>query len=454
MAATSPAMGTQFSFDTLVSDVNTIVEDLRWLHLELKLRNRLSEVLFQDIDTIEDLLKQGFHGLQQQLGALEFTVYLQQRRTYRIAFRQLEASVFWSSDRMPWMHSIQHWMESRPRTNAPQADVNHYTINGEQVSSIAVPLILQREHVGALLIVAHWSTIVPRLKKLLIGLSGALALALDSMWNRKPLGEMPSHDIELPRPAFGQEQTPVSAAEGNGGPAFQADGLNAVSGCYALTVDTAFHITGMNSEFSSLVASEPGFHTGNLFDVVDERDRTRTADAITRFLAGPPAGGISIINRIRSGNDDVVPIAWHFARSANPNASEAVLIGTRMLQDHEDDILMPDASAAPAFEARLAKQYRFMMKYVPFPIFHVDAETGKLTYGNPAFSTIIGTDKWEDEFLSDFASLEIHEGSGDTRPCTLYVLNPSGITLAFRGILTTLTLYGKTIREIKLDPLE
>jgi hypothetical protein len=94
-----------------------------------------------------------------------------------------------------------------------------------------------------------------------------------------------------------------------------------------------------------------------------------------------------------------------------------------------------------------------MIKYAPFPIFHLDEHEDTIKNANPAFEALIGGARWENMPLSDFGTLAVHASAGETQPCSLRLISPGGITITYRGMITPLRIFGKLIREVKLDPL-
>ena len=342
----------------MASEVNAIVEDLRWLHLELSLRNRCNEVLFGEVASVESLLVSTFKYLRQQLGVLEMTVFLKDGNGYRIGFRDVEDNIPWANDSAPWIASITRWLIQTPRdTSAPQAEVAHYTVNDEQITAMSVAVTVARENVAAVLIVAFSSAAVPRLRKFLTGISGSLGLAID--YSRKARGLKDG-------PETASYPGSTAPRESNGKPSGQGDSSDALT---------------------------PG----------------------TR-----PGGSVS-----RSG------------------------LMTELGSAHAAAL---QASIGESAHFRLSKQYRFMMKYVPFPIAHLDGSRGTILNANPAFAEIIRSTTWEGALLTDYAVFEVHPSPGGAKPCTLSVVSPNGITLVHRGIVTPLEIFERAVLEITLEP--
>jgi hypothetical protein len=146
---------------------------------------------------------------------------------------------------------------------------------------------------------------------------------------------------------------------------------------------------------------------------------------------------------------------WWSAPLRDPGGDEDLLLLFEAGSSPGEDRSQPTPPAPmPAPDSRLSKQYRFMIKYVPFPVVHIDEARDVIRNANPAFEALISTRQWEGVPLSDFAALTIHAAFGDTAPCTLSIISPNGISLSYRGIIAPLVIFGKTVREIKLDPLD
>ncbi|MDH7516595.1 MAG: hypothetical protein QHI48_12060 [Bacteroidota bacterium] len=350
MDSTSAPLSAQFSFDQLVSEVNAIVEDLRWLHLELTLRNRCHEALFHGAVTEEDIIRSAFGDLRRKIGALELSIYLKEGLSYRAGLRDLDPSVPWSDDPVPWTAEALRWFTTKPQGSSSQGSVLHYTVNNAHVTAITIPVTVSRLNIASILLVTPTSQAIPRLKKFLTGLAGSLALSLEYVRSGGSDGTAHRTPTEAPPPQSGEDR----------------------------------------SEFA--------------------------------------------------GNQRVSGTCTTVEREGSP-------------YPREEETLSDEAVDGTA-HFRLSKQYRFMIKYVPFPVVHLDAVTGCIRNANPAFEAVIGTRAWEDVPLSDLATLTEYPGVGDVKPCTLSVITPNGITITYRGIATMLVLFGKPVREIKIDPLE
>src|SRR5512145_2018507 len=129
---------TPFSIDHLVTEVNTIVEDLRWLHFELKLRNHLNELLFHEVASVEEFLKAGFDGFRAKMSVLELAIYVKTKQGYAIAFRDLEESVFWANDSVPWTENLDAlFRKTFDKDESPQAMPSHYSVNNAPITVIS-----------------------------------------------------------------------------------------------------------------------------------------------------------------------------------------------------------------------------------------------------------------------------------------------------------------------------
>ncbi|NOY06016.1 MAG: PAS domain-containing protein, partial [Chlorobi bacterium] len=101
-------------------------------------------------------------------------------------------------------------------------------------------------------------------------------------------------------------------------------------------------------------------------------------------------------------------------------------------------------------EAKLSQRYRFLMKYVPFPLLHLD-EKHRILNANPAFAELIGEPPAPGSPVSDYGELEIHQPEKDPSACTMYLLTKEGLTISYRGFLTRIRIFGKEIQEITLE---
>lgn len=450
-----------FSFDTLVHEVDAIVEDLRWLHLELTLRNRCNEILFDDRASVPALLSHALSGLCTRLGALELIVFVRDVVGFRIALREGARDIPWGDDRTPWIDAVDRWFDDRPTDAAqPQAVVNHYTVDLKPVTAVAMPVRVGRRHEAVLLVVVETSPIVPRVRKLLVGLSGSLALAMQYCHDaqrppRERSGSARPADIprEAPRiaPSAAQIRTPIPDLQG----AFVAE------------LDDALHVRSINDALARQLGLRADRAVGrDLTELVVPSAEQRPLRA--HLLASAEGGLVGF--RLRTADGTSIPTLWIVSRLPSvphDHADDArqtgatlkvvrLLVGTSVPQEVFDATTVPvDAAHDPmVLHARLAKQYRFMMKYVPFPMVHLDAHADVIRNANPAFLALIGSVHWEGVPLSDFGMLSVQEGFGDARPCILRLVSSGGITLTRRGIMTTLMLFGKPVREITLDPVD
>ena len=444
-SAATPVM--QFSFDHMVSEVNAIVEDLRWLHLELTLRNRCNEVMFLDVQTEEEVLDLAFKDLRRKIDAMELTVFVRDKDSYRIGFREMEARVPWADDVMPWVTPISRWFTQTTRDAAfPKADISHYSVNAVPITAVTMPIVIGREHLAAILVVTLSAALVPRLRKLLAGLSGSLGLSIDYVrkGGRGDTGESAVRkSAEAPAP---------SASASDQRASLQNALVDRIPG-YAFVIDSLFTIVGAGEAFLRAADRDTTVVGVPVEDLVPHAERGLARQAVTAAfdhpgeqirLPFPPArhGGVSL------------PTAWWTTTLDDPGGEGTLLL--LFAANASGDAARIASAAAPEAptDSRLSKQYRFLMKYVPFPIVHIDETGDTIRNANPAFEELLGTRGWEGVPLSDFAALTVHPAFGDTAPCTLSVISPSGISLSYRGIITPLRIFGKLIREIKFDPLE
>jgi PAS domain-containing protein len=487
-----------FSFDTLVHEVDAIVEDLRWLHLELTLRNRCNEILFDDRASVPALLSHALSGLCSRLGALELIMFVRDVVGFRIALREAEGTTPWGDDRTPWIDAVDRWFDDRPAVaSVPQAVVNHYTVDLQPVTAVAMPVRVGRRHEAVLLVVVETSPLVPRVRKLLVGLSGSLALAMQYC-----------HDAQgSPR----DRSLTLAPLEPPHATTLRSDAAIArtahLRGVLLAEVDAQLRVQSMNDAMARLLglraeraaerdlaelvvptAEQRQLRT-QLLETADGGIvgfRMRTADGtsiptvwiVAHILPTHPlpvAEGVAHGDRSRDDEtagdvpaddataDDATADdtrRGHVSRehTAGQHASRGarLLVGTRVAQEVFDAAaIRTDGADDPMLlQMRLAKQYRFMMKYVPFPVLHLDAHVDVIRNANAAFLALLGSVHWEGVPLSDFGTLTVQEGFGDARPCILRLVSASGITITCRGIMTTLLLFGKPVREITLDPVD
>lgn len=447
-----------FSFDTLVHEVDAIVEDLRWLHLELTLRNRCNEILFDDRASVPALLSHALSGLCSRLGALELIMFVRDTVGFRIALREADGTTPWGDDRTPWIDAVDRWFDDRPAvTSMPQAVVNHYTVDLQPVTAVAMPVRVGRRHEAVLLVVVETSPLVPRVRKLLVGLSGSLALAMQYC-----------HDAQgSPR----DRSLTLAPLEPPHATTMRSDAAIAraaqLRGVLLAEVDEQLRVQSMNDAMAHLL--------GLRAERAAERDLAElvvpTAEQrqLRAQLLETADGGI-VGFRMRTADGTSIPTVWivsHIPPAPHVDAGDAphagaspgnarLLVGTRVAQEVFDAAaIRTDGADDPMLlQMRLAKQYRFMMKYVPFPVLHLDAHVDVIRNANAAFLALLGSVHWEGVPLSDFGTLTVQEGFGDARPCILRLVSASGITITCRGIMTTLLLFGKPVREITLDPVD
>jgi PAS domain-containing protein len=449
MARTIQPSIAQFSFDNLVSEVDAIMDDLRWLHLELTLRNRCTELLFLEAITVEGLLEQAFLELRQKLGVLDLAVFLRMKNSCRIAFHDQDENAAELLDRAPWFDSVNRWFVDVARDPATPAEVNHYTVEAQAITTIAMPVILNRSCIAVVILVVPSSNIVPRLKKLLSGLSGTLSLSIESIRGRR---EKTSHATESAHTERIQHADAGSAHAGTGFSVLPVKSL------YAMIVARDLSLVEINDRLASDTGISIGTSGGR--PIIDLIVPPEEADAARNALAASldPADGSNqpLAFRVLMKHGGAITVAWLATPLAGATHDSHALACFGLQRPESENMTEPSSYREAAFplEARLSKQYRFMIKYVPFPIFHLDEKSDTIKNANPAFEAIIGARNWEGAPLSDYGTLIVHGPAGDTRPCTLQVISPTGITISYRGIITPLVIFGKMIREVKLDPIE
>ena len=449
-----------FSFDQLASEVNAIVEDLRWLHLELTLRNRCNEVLFHDAASIDELFQTAFENLRQKLSVLELSIFLKGKSAFRTAFRDQDPEVHWLQDRTPWVDAINRWFEDGSEVPAPPVPlVNHYTVDSESITTIAMPVVLKREYAAAILIVTQTSNIIPRLRKLLGGLSGSISLSIDYVRNKRDHKEIPSLSFKL-NPMRESKRNEMS--DGRRQINTEIDvfmGLRNIRIPVACVVDADCRIHSMNERMEEEAGIVRGWAYGkSLLDLsVPDRDHAQVRRSFAQVTNDRLHGGKSFVFPLKTGSGKVQTYSWVVTRLPDADEAEDRFLCMGIAVDIESAEQIPrEHHAGPprSLEARLSKQYRFMIKYVPFPVIHLDEVRDIIKNANPAFETIIGTRRWEGLPLDDFGSLYVHPGAADTQPCMFHVLSPNGITFTYHGMITPLEIHGKLVREVKLDPIE
>ncbi|MAT38277.1 MAG: hypothetical protein CL946_01595 [Ectothiorhodospiraceae bacterium] len=562
----------RFSIDHLVTEVNTIVEDLRWQHFELKLRNQFNEILFREVTSIEEFLEEAFREFRVKIAALEVTVYLKNKNSYVIGYRDLEPSAFWENDPVPWTEGLPSLFKSTYESGeTPQPVVSHYTVNNEPLTTLTMPTVINREVIAVMVIVAQSSNLIPRLKKLLTGLSSALSVSYNYIKNLRRLfsrttsgakkfadntvpydtmiqllestanlssdfivvfDDMGSISIVNPvaeavtgrsinefesirtlketfqlqhggrsiEAAFSHE--PIShivapIADTNGKPKYfswsthrfitakntltmligtehihdeSAEGeihkggsgasnliiddlLRSVENTFVMVLDTKFNIVHANEYLLDVVGSDNYQLNGRPFvsSLIPNHERALVESAL--HTAVNRSTNLKRVEQfhIAAAQSSTPLIEWHISTLPVDHqfSSYLVLIGSEIADEAPSETRANQQSP----DARLSKHYRFLMKYVPFPIVHLDANEDVIRNANLAFEEIIGTRHWESAPISDFGTLEVADGVGDSLPCVLYIVNREGITVSCRGIITPIQIFGKHIREIKLDPV-
>jgi len=571
---------TPFSIDHLVTEVNTIVEDLRWLHFELKLRNHLNELLFHEVGSVEEFLKLGFEGFRAIMSVLELAIYLKSKQGYAIGFRDLEESVFWANDAVPWTDNLDAlFRKTFEKDESPQPLPSHYSVNNSPITVITIPVVMNRDVAAAILLVAHTSNLIPRYKKVLSGLSVALSVSInyiknlrtqykpaqapvkladnslpfedvvnflvsysayspnviliaDSLgnilqWNNSAvsatgLNRNDSHTLADVRHVFdasggehnalilvqpgstfdsivaalrnasgiwkpyewivnrfgtskgliyvltGWERVELDRGTGGNAPEPALAGrlkvtsiLESSAGLYVAILDTSYRIVYMNPGIVSLLGGEQG--RDFVEECIPSIERGYMREALALFSGSIERRHLHRQFHLLTASGGPVPVDWMIGFIPEPanggqtgNGGYYWLIGSETPDELFQVLPGGDVKHFPygTPEAKLSKQYRFLMKYVPFPIVHLDEEKDIIRNANPAFEAIVNSAGWESAPLSEFGALELHQRRGDAQPCTLFIPNSDGITVPHRGIVTHLQIFGKKIREIKFDSLD
>lgn len=202
-AFTSPP--TPFAFDQLVSEVNTIVEDLRWLHVEMSLRNYCNELVFRGLTSEESFLRQAFAGLREKLGAFEVTVYTRTRLGVSAVFRDVDSFAPWKTDHTPWMEAVDAWFLRRPSAETyAQPELTHCLSGRSAITAITTGIVVGGDFNAVIVVIAPASNIILRLKKLLVGLANTVGLCLTFLSRSMPEETLPfdatlaAQDLPLP----------------------------------------------------------------------------------------------------------------------------------------------------------------------------------------------------------------------------------------------------------------
>jgi PAS domain-containing protein len=445
MAVAAASTSTQFSFDHMASEVSAIVEDLRWLHLELTLRNRCAEALLQNAGAEEDVLNHAFGELRQKIGALELSVYVKDTAGFRLGFRDLEEGVPWAGDPVPWNTQALRYFSHPPRDISSQADVSHFTVNSSHVTAITTSVMVSRETLASILVVFPSSAQVPRLKKFLTGVASSLGLSLD----------------HLRKPSQGDRGSAPGEAERTAGAAAGPDALRSLldgMGFYCSLLSRRGIPLFLNGSLRRALGRDP--ETDGMISFFEgafaAADRDRLHDMLAEADDAVPGGAKTAAMPVRLQDGSFEDAIWTVARlpQSMEGDAEYLLAGIPYPATQAGAGTRAESAVDDKAHFRLSKQYRFMLKYVPFPVVHLDESTDVIRNANPAFETVIGSNNWEGAPISEIASLTVHPSIGDAKPCTLSVITPNGITLTYRGMITSLVLFGKTVREVKLDPLE
>lgn len=584
---------TQFSFEELASEVHSVVEDLRWLHLELTFRNKFNEVLFQNVDSVDTFLKLALKDLRAKLGLLEASAFTHERAFIKNAFRDLDDTAFWKNENVPWIFEVEEMFRVKYHESDPlRASVLHYTVNKNPITAIIMPIVLAEEPAAVILLVLRSNTLIPRIRHFITAISMPLSVSIDYVLNVQKLRTR-SRELETrvgERTAeldwthnflvklVDSTKMLIMACNLQGDIIIwnkAAEEMTGIERNQMKTFDDFLSAMGMTSEHQTSMYSQikeqfmtqselPNFEM-NLISQKSERcviswsstkimtekgpvilefgtdvtemyqvlermigyesnieniiaKRTKHTDEFqSRLTSIIDTSGILIVEFYEDGRISFVNqkfqeiMGWKaidFSRQTffdtciSPDDREQVdylfkalrdadrgrsiqgkyhvvtRTGTRLLCEWQNMIvkdfhgtadvilvfgfLIPDSDTQPlvqkekvqfvstSLDAKLSQRYRFLMKYVPFPLIHLDEEN-RIVNANPAFQELAGFDIPYGTPITDFATFEIHNQLSDPAPCNLYILNKEGLTLTHRGIITTLKIYGKTIREITLD---
>ena len=585
-------MQKQFSFDEVAAEVNAVVEDLRWLHLELSLRNKFNEILFQNVDSIDTFLKLTFQDLRAKLDLLETAAFTHERTFVKQAFRDIDPAILWSKEHPPWLFEVEDAFRARYReSESVLPNVLHYSVNKIPITAIIMPVVLDTEPIAVILVVLRTSNFIPRIRHFIASLSRPLSVSLDSLLNAQKvrfrsreletrIGER-SAELEWTHNFLvklvdstdmlmlacdqsgnviiwnhaAEELTGINRADIQSFEGFlSAIGITAAQQPIYNELMTNFeaHLPLPQFEISILnrkgeqrviswsnttLPTEKGFITveygidatetsallkrivdyeQNLDSILSKRfqeftkSHAKVMDALDQ--SGMMIVGLDHERRILFANnrfceltgkkmpdllnkffirsciaaEDQNEVRYIFDSLARPQEKNILhgkyhlllKMNHRSLCDIEHVLLpanepgavsmwllgflIPESLLVPtmqqekfqfitsSFDAKLSQRYRFLMKYVPFPLIHLDEEN-RIINSNPAFQELAGMDIQYGTPISDFATFEMQDTPSDPAPCNMYLLNKEGITITHRGIISTLKIYGKTIREIMLD---
>lgn len=581
----------QFSFEELATEVTSVVEDLRWLHLELTLRNRFNEVLFTDVDSIESFVRLAFENVRTRVGALEFAVYERQRSGVNLIFRDCDSEAFWQEGFVPWYDEVLRLFRTKRLDDELQrARVFHYTAERHPLSAIIMPVSLDAEVVIVLLFVVRTNALIPRFRHFASSLAIPVSVSIDSIRNVQKLRAR-SRELETrvgERTAelewthnflvklVDSTDVMMMACDRVGNVIIWNRAAEETTGIERQRMRTvqdffdALHLSdnensdlyqSLRTEFVSRV-SLPNFEIsmttrtgeqrviswtntvlrtdrGNILlevglditeqsklleriiafelqmeSVIRQREHERDHDASQHrsvleraqllILELEPNGRIVYCNKHmqsftgyalsdvhgHSALDSFIAPQdreqfdifldalsedfgepFQLAFPVKKHSGERVLvhwqaIAPRATSENQryiafglaDEATQLDAGAfsphvhymSGELEAKLAQRYRFLMKYVPFPLVHID-DNDCIVNANPAFQELVDVPIAYGTPLRDVARCEIHDTRSDPTPCTLYVVQQTGISMSYRGFITTLSIFQKRVREITIS---
>jgi len=164
-----------------------VVDDLRWLHLDLRIRNQFNEALLHDHGTVEDFLDEALKQMRKMLGAVEISIYQKERGRLQTLYHTLAPDIPWEFDTAPWtMDAETLFQRSRPRTD-PRTEVTHYIVEGNPVSSISVPIFIRDTLFCVFQVLFQSSKYIARQRQLIASIAKPLGLSIGYIINQMQL---------------------------------------------------------------------------------------------------------------------------------------------------------------------------------------------------------------------------------------------------------------------------
>ncbi|GEM_PF-4748068 len=179
----------QFSFEALVTEVNSVVDDLRWLHLDLRIRNQINEALLHDHGTVEAFLDEILGQLRKMLGAVEISMYQRVRGRLRTLYHTPAPDIPWEFDTAPWTMDAETLFQRSRLRNVPRTEVTHYIVEGNPVSSISAPIFIRDNIFCVFQILFQSSKYIARQRQLITSISRPLGLSIGYIINQLQLHE-------------------------------------------------------------------------------------------------------------------------------------------------------------------------------------------------------------------------------------------------------------------------